>query len=398
MAQRIAQAVFDLAAVLALVHVDEVDDDQTTQVAQAHLARYFVGGFEVGAGGGLFDVAALDGARRVDVHRHQRFGVVNHDGAARGQLHGAGVGRFDLVFDLEAREQRGVVAVALHARSVLGHDVRHELLGLLVNVVGVDQDVTDVVAEVIANRPDHQTGLLVNQERAFAAFGRAVDGAPEFEQVIQVPLQLGGASANAGGARNDGHTVGVFQLVHVFFQLGAVFALDAARYTAAAWVVGHQHHVATGQRDEGGQGCALVAALFFFNLDQQLLAFFDHVVDARLAGRNARGKVLLGDFFERQKAVAVFAVVDKTGFQRRLNAGDDGFVNIALALLAPFDFDFVVEQFLPVNNRQTAFFGLGGVDQHPLHDAFPLNCAGSAACSALAVRLETVISNKQQAR
>ena len=300
--------------------------------------------------------------------------------------------------NLEAAEQRGVVAVALHTGGVLRHDVRHELLRLLVNVVGVDQDVADVVAEIVANRPDHQTGLLVNQERAFAAFGRAVDGAPEFEQVIQVPLQLGGASANAGGARNDGHTVGVFQLVHVFFQLGAVFALDAARYTAAAWVVGHQHHVATGQRDEGGQGCALVAALFFFNLDQQLLAFFDHVVDARLAGRNARGKVLLGDFFERQKAVAVFAVVDKTGFQRRLNAGDDGFVNIALALLAPFDFDFVVEQFLPVNNRQTAFFGLGGVDQHPLHDAFPLNCAGSAACSALAVRLETVISNKQQAR
>ena len=125
----------------------------------------------------------------------------HHDGTAAGQLHGAGIGRLDLVFDLKARKQRGIVAVALHTGGVLRHDVRHELLGLLVNVVGVDQDVADVVAEIVANRPDHQAGLLVNQERALAALGCAVDGAPEFEQVVQVPLQLGRAAANAGGAR-----------------------------------------------------------------------------------------------------------------------------------------------------------------------------------------------------
>ena len=58
----VAQAVFDIAAVAALVHVDEVDDDQSSQIAQTHLARDFVSGFEVGAGCRLFDVAAFDGA------------------------------------------------------------------------------------------------------------------------------------------------------------------------------------------------------------------------------------------------------------------------------------------------------------------------------------------------
>jgi hypothetical protein len=105
---------------LALFHVDEVDDDQAAQVAQAHLAGHFVGGFQVGAGGGFLDVAALDGAGRVHVHADQGFGVVDHDGAARGQLHGAGVGRFDLVLDLEAREQRRIVAVALDALACSG--------------------------------------------------------------------------------------------------------------------------------------------------------------------------------------------------------------------------------------------------------------------------------------
>ena len=60
--QGVAQAVFNITAVAALVHVDEVDDDQSTQIAQTHLARDFVSGFEVGAGRGFFDVAAFDGA------------------------------------------------------------------------------------------------------------------------------------------------------------------------------------------------------------------------------------------------------------------------------------------------------------------------------------------------
>ena len=299
LAQRVAQAVFHFAAVFRFVHVDEVDDDQAAQVAQTHLAGHFVGGFQVGAGGGFFDVAAFDGACRVHIHRHQRFGVVDHNRTARGQGHGAGVSGFDLVFDLEAAEQRRVVAVAFDAGGMLGHDMRHELLRLVVDVVGVDQDVADVIVEVIADGANHQTRFLVNQERTFAAFGRAVDGGPQLEQVIQVPLQLGRTPADTCGACNDGHTVRVFQLVHGLFELGPVVAFDATAYAAAARVVGHQHHVTAGQRHKSGQRRAFVAALFFFHLDQQFLAFADHILDAGLRGRHIAREILFGDFFER---------------------------------------------------------------------------------------------------
>ena len=373
LAQGVAQAVFHFAAVLRLFHVDEVDDDQAAQVAQAHLAGHFVGGFQVGAGGGFLDVAALDGAGRVHVHADQRFGVVDHDGAAGGQAHGAGIGRFDLVLDLEAAEQGSVVAVALHAGGMLGHDVLHELLRLLVDVVGVDQDVADVVVEVVTDGADDKAGFLVDQEGALAALGRAVDGAPELEQVVQVPLQLGRAAADAGSAGDDAGPLGVLQLVHGFLELCPVVAFDAARHATAARVVGHQHDVAAGQRDKGGQGRALVAAFFLFDLDDQFLAFLDHLVDAGLAGGHAFGEILTRDFLERQEAVAVFAVVDEAGFQRGLDAGDDGLVDVALALFAPFDFDFVVEEFLSIDDGQAAFFRLRGIDQHPLHDAFLRN-------------------------
>ncbi len=247
LAQGIAQPVLDFAAVAAFFHVDEVDHDQAAQVAQAHLARHFVGRFQVGTRGGFLDVAAADRACRVHVDRDQRFGVVDHDRTTAGQLHHAGIGRFDLVFDLEAREQRRIVAVALDAGRVFGHHVRHELLCLVVHVIGVDQDVADVMVEIVADRADHQRRFLVDQERALAALGGAVDGVPELEQVVQVPLQLGCAAADAGGARNDAHAVRVFELVQRFLEVGPVFAFDAARHATTARVVGHQHDVTAGQ-------------------------------------------------------------------------------------------------------------------------------------------------------
>jgi hypothetical protein len=156
-------------------------------------------------------------------------------------------------------------------------------------------------------------------------------------------------------------------LVHRLLEFGPVVALDPAADATAARVVRHQHHIAAGQRNERGQRGALVAALFLLDLDQQFLAFADRVADPGLGRRDAGGEIGPGDFLERQEAVAVFAVVDEAGFQRRLDARDDCLVDVALALFAPFDLDFVVEEFLSIDDCQPAFFGLCGIDQHPLH-------------------------------
>ena len=218
------------------------------------------------------------------------------------------------MFDLEAAEQRRVVAVALDLVRRLGHHVGHELLGLVVDVVGVDQDLADVGGEVVADRANDQRAFLVDQERALARLGRAVDGAPQLEHVVQVPLQLGRRAADAGGAGDQAHAFRVFELVEVFLQFLAVFALDAPAHAAAARVVGHQHQVTPGQADEGGQCRALVAALFLFHLHQQFLAFAHHVLDLGGAHVDAFAEVVARDFLERQEAVAVFAIVDETGF------------------------------------------------------------------------------------
>ncbi len=102
--KRVAQALFDGALVLAFLHIDEVNDDQAAQIAQAQLAGHFVGGFKIRAHGGFFDVGAAGRACRVHVNRHQRFGVIDDDRATRRQLNRARICRFDLMLDLETRE------------------------------------------------------------------------------------------------------------------------------------------------------------------------------------------------------------------------------------------------------------------------------------------------------
>ena len=42
--------------------------------------------------------------------------------------------------------------------------------------------------------------------------------------------------------------------------------------------------------------------------------------------------------------MALFAIVDKTSLERRLDTRDDGFINIAFALFASCDFDVDVDE------------------------------------------------------
>ena len=106
-------------------------------------------------------------------------------------------------------------------------------------------------------------------------------------------------------------------------------------------------------------------------MHQQFLSLADDVLNAGLADGYAGLEILPGNFLEWQKAVAIFSIVDEASFKRRLDARDNGLVDVALALLTSFNLDLIVEQFLPVDNGQPAFLGLGGVNQHPFHGRNP---------------------------
>ena len=154
---------------------------------------------------------------------------------------------------------------------------------LLEGALVVDQDLADVVGQVVAQRAHHGVAFLVDQERGAAALGRLRDRIPLGLEIVEVPLQLFGRAADAGGAHDRAHAVGHVELAHDFAHLVAVLALDAARYAAGARVVRHQHQETAGQADERGQRRALVAALLLFHLHQQFLAFGQQLADVEPA-------------------------------------------------------------------------------------------------------------------
>ena len=294
--QALAHAIFHGALVLWRGHVDEVDDDQAADITQAQLPGNFFSRFEVGIECGFLDVAAAGGARRVDVDGHQGFGRVDDDGAAGRQLDNALEGGFDLAFDLETIEQRHAVFVELDLAGVLRHHLIDEAQGFFLGFDAIDQHFTDILAQIVTDSADDHVGFLIDQERRLLLLGGFLDGFPQLGKVIQVPLHFFAGATQAGGTYDQAHVGGDVEAVQRFAQFVALFAFDAAGDAAGARVVRHQHQITTSQTDKGGQGCALVATLFFLDLNDDFLAFFEHVfnVDATFGGL---GEIFAGDFF-----------------------------------------------------------------------------------------------------
>ena len=81
-AQRFFQLSLDQPVVAPLVHVDEVDHDETGEVAQAKLPRDFLRRFEICLERGVLDIVLARGLAGVDVDRDQRFRLIDDDIAA----------------------------------------------------------------------------------------------------------------------------------------------------------------------------------------------------------------------------------------------------------------------------------------------------------------------------
>ena len=366
---RLAQAILDGPLIAGRHHVDEVDHEQATKVAQAQLAGDFVGGFKVGVERGFLDVPALGGAGRVDVDRGQGLRVIDDDGAAGRQGHLAAVGQLDLALDLVTVEQRDVVLVVARLVDELRHHLLQETPDQLEGTGVVDEDLVDVAAQVIAQGADDDVALLEHQQRRRLFPCRALDGIPQLQQVVEIPLQLLHRFAATRGADDQAHAFRDLQRGHDLAHVGAGIALDAAGDAAGARVVGHQHQVAAGQADIGGQRRTLGAAFLLLDLDQQLLAFLQVFLDVAAADFLLGWQAEIGrdDLLERQEAMAFRAEIDEGGFQAGLDPADDALVDVGLFLLPGRNLDVKVVEFLAIHQRDPEFFRLRGIDQHSFH-------------------------------
>ena len=306
--QRLLEAALDVAVVARLLHVDEVDDDEAGEVAQAQLPGDLVGRLEVGAQRGVLDVVLARRLAGVDVDRNQRLGLVDDEVAARRQRHRGREQRVELALHLEAGEQRPGVLVGLHVTGVARHQHLHEVLGFTIAVVALDEDLVHVLGVEVADRTLDQAAFLVDEARRGRLQGEVADVLPQPDEVVAVALDLGLGALRARRAHDQAHPLRHLDVARHFLEAAAVVRVgDLARDAAAAGGVRHQHAVAPGERQVGGERGALVAALLLDDLDEQHLAALDDLLDlvgaARLAAalRHLLHGVLDADRFDRRR-------------------------------------------------------------------------------------------------
>ena len=189
----------------------------------------------------------------------------------------------------EAGEDRQRVAERLHVLGMARHEHAHEVARFLVAFVAADQDFVDVLAVEIADRTLDQRAFLVDQRRRGRFQRQVAHVLPQPQQIFEVALDLHLGAARAGGAQDHAHAFRHFEILRDLLEATAVRRVgDLAADAAAARGVRHQHRIAAGEREVGGQRRALGAALFLHHLHQHDLPALDDLLNLVLAARAVR--------------------------------------------------------------------------------------------------------------
>jgi len=96
--------------------------------------------------------------------------VIDDDQSTAWQANFSLKGRLNLAFDLVAAKQRNPVVVELELLQVMRHNLLNEFPGTLIDLTVINQDLADIGAQVIAQRPDNDVTFLIDQERGSLCF------------------------------------------------------------------------------------------------------------------------------------------------------------------------------------------------------------------------------------
>src|SRR5579863_1487088 len=272
-----------LLAVFALVHVDEVDDDDSAQVAQPNLPHDFLDGLGIGLDDSVFQaIRFADVFASVDVHRHQRLGLVDDDVAARLRPNLGAKRLFKLTGHIEGVEDGGVARVELDLADQRGLEALHKAQHALIGVLAVDPDGFEAVGQLVAQDALDDIEIVMEQERRGLLLGLVLNVLPQIveEQHVGGDLVLGAALGRGAGDE----TAGWSRPLARKNALQAQALLIACNFAGDSHVLerGHVDHIAAGERDVRSDARALLPQWLLGDLDDDLLPFLEQIADGRL--------------------------------------------------------------------------------------------------------------------
>ncbi|MCY1400617.1 hypothetical protein D9M71_157120 [compost metagenome] len=317
-----------LALVLFIFHVDEVDDDDSADVAQAQLPGNGCGRLEVGLEDGLFEVAMADEGPGVDVDGGHRFGRVDHQIATGLERHLAVQRALDFVFDPVQVENRPLTRIVFKAVGDLRHQFGDKLRGFLEGFPRVDSNFLDLRADQVTQGTQGQAQVFVD----FAGCPDCLDLraylVPEPAQVTNIHEDFIGTGALGCGAQDkaarfDDALLGYAITDHLLEALALGFVFD---FQGNADVAGarHVHQVPRRNRKLRGQPGPFGANRILGDLDHQALALMHQGADGF-----HRRPLAHGDFRGMNERRAIQANIDEGRLHARQHPHDLALVDIA---------------------------------------------------------------------
>ncbi len=217
-----AQHLFPVAA---LFHVDEIDDDDAAEVAQANLPDDFLDGFEVGFDDGVLEArgAFADELAGVDVDGDEGFGVVDDDIAAGFEPDFGAEGFVELVLDAELLEDRRFLGVELDLVDELRLEAADELDDLAVFLFVIDPDAGEIVGNVIAEDALDEVEIAMEKRGRLALLTALLDFVPALAEEFDVGADFVVGGAARGGSNDEAAGIAVASFTDETAEALAVF-------------------------------------------------------------------------------------------------------------------------------------------------------------------------------
>src|ERR1017187_5129102 len=198
-------------------------------------------------------------ATRVDVDGHERFRFIDADVATRFKPDLATEGVLNLLLNIEPAEDRGGFVVKPDLAAGTAADLPNHRADAFVGLFVVHHDTIHFLRQEIAHGALDEIGLLENAIGGGLRLDLFLDLLPRLQEQFEIADEVTLLLVLAHGADDDAHALGNAEALQDFFQaLAFAVVLDFTGDTAL-WVERHQHEIAAGDADIGGDARALGA-------------------------------------------------------------------------------------------------------------------------------------------
>ena len=178
------------------------------------------------------------------------------------------------------------------------HQHAHVFFGDFIACIAFDQNLVNLAVVQVADGAFDQVAFFIDGGGCDGFQGQVTDLFPLAQKIFVVAFDFGFGAFGTRGTNDKTRAFWHFDFASNFFELFAIWRVgDFAGNAATTRRVWHKNTVPTRKRQVGCECCAFVAALFFHDLNQKDLAYFDDFLDFIATGTGfARAEFSAGMF------------------------------------------------------------------------------------------------------